>query len=158
MGTSDDDQRAARRWKNVDPARSRTMSLVRGKDTAPEMIVRRLAHGMGYRYGLHCKDLPGRPDLVFRSRKKLILVHGCYWHSHPDPECRRVRLPKTRRKYWEAKIKRNAERDVATAKALRAKGWNVLTIWECETPSHRRKALAKKISLFLAQGTGRAQR
>jgi DNA mismatch endonuclease (patch repair protein) len=104
---------------------------------------------MGYRYGLHAKNLPGKPDLVFRTRKKIIFVHGCFWHGHQDPKCRRSRLPKTRRDFWSAKIKRNAERDVAKERALQDAGWEVLTVWECETPPFQREALAKKLASFL---------
>ncbi len=127
------------------------MSRVRGKDTMPEMVVRRLVHGMGYRYALHRKDLPGKPDLVFRSRKKIIFVHGCYWHGHPDPGCGRARLPKTRRDFWAAKIERNAARDIVTERTLCGAGWDVLTIWECETMARCRAALARKITSFLGR-------
>jgi DNA mismatch endonuclease, patch repair protein len=151
MATSDEARKAARRWKDVDPARSRVMSLVRGKDTGPEMIVRRLVHGLGYRYALHRNDLPGKPDLVFTPRRKLIFVHGCYWHGHPDPTCRRARLPKTRIDFWTTKIARNTVRDKDTESALRLAGWDVLTIWECETPVLQRDELAKKIKRFLDQ-------
>jgi DNA mismatch endonuclease (patch repair protein) len=149
MATSNEARKAARRWTDVDPARSRVMSLVRGKDTGPEMIVRRLVHGLGYRYALHRKDLPGKPDLVFAPRRKLIFVHGCYWHGHPDPMCRRARIPKTRTEFWKAKIERNAMRDKDTESTLRLAGWDVLTVWECETPILQRDELAKKIKRFL---------
>ena len=107
------------------------MRRVRSKDTTPEMRVRRLVHGMGYRYRLHAKDLPGSPDLTFRSRKKVIFVHGCYWHRHPG--CRRASTPSTRLDYWQAKFDRNVARDAAAQAALEADGWDVLVVWECDT-------------------------
>lgn len=110
--------------------RSRTMRAVKGKDTKPEMKVRRMVHGMGYRYRLHRKDLPGKPDLVFPSRKKVLFVHGCFWHGH---DCSRgARVPKSNRDYWISKINRNRDRDAQSNDALLKDGWCVLTIWECE--------------------------
>jgi DNA mismatch endonuclease (patch repair protein) len=148
MPTSDNEARnAARRWKDVDPERSRTMSLVRGKNTTPEMAVRRMVHKMGYRYGLHATDLPGRPDLVFRSRKKVVFVHGCYWHGHKNPACRLARLPKSRVEFWAAKIARNGERDITTERALKDACWKVLTIWECQLKNPQ--VVAVKLKRFL---------
>lgn len=112
--------------------RSRRMSLIRAKNTKPELFVRRLVHGMGYRYRLHAADLPGTPDLVFRRRKCAIFVHGCFWHRHPDPGCKVARLPKSREEFWTIKLSRNRERDVAQVEALENTGWRVLTIWECQ--------------------------
>jgi len=106
------------------------MSAVRGKDTKSEMIVRRLVHGMGYRYRLHCKELPGSPDLVFRSRRKAIFVHGCFWHQHKG--CRRAGKPQSNAGFWTVKLDGNAARDAEQLKALKKKGWRVLVIWECE--------------------------
>lgn len=115
---------------NVDPNRSRIMRAVKDRDTAPEMIVRRLVHSMGYRYRLYRKDLPGKPDLTFQSHHKVIFVHGCFWHGH---NCKRgARVPKTNREYWETKIARNMIRDSQTCKDLNAIGWKVLVIWECQ--------------------------
>jgi len=94
------------------------------------MLVRKLAHAMGYRYRLHSKDLPGKPDLVFRSRKRVIFVHGCFWHRHPG--CSLARLPKSREDFWLPKLEANRQRDLKTESALRERGWGVLTIWECE--------------------------
>lgn len=106
------------------------MRAVRSCDTGPEMIVRRLIHRLGYRYRLHRKDLPGKPDLVFPSRWKVIFVHGCWWHGH---RCARGnRIPKTNFDYWIGKIERNRTRDVKNGSALRAGGWDVLVLWECE--------------------------
>lgn len=125
---------------------SERMARVRSKDTAPEMIVRRLAHGMGYRYRLHPKELPGSPDLVFRSRKKVVFVHGCYWHRHSG--CRRASTPATRQDYWQAKFDRNVARDARTAAELEAAGWEVLVVWECETKD--RDALRDRLDSFLS--------
>ncbi len=91
--------------------RSERMARVRGKDTGPEMRVRRLIHGMGYRYRLHRGGLPGRPDLVFASRRAVVFVHGCFWHQHPDPECRLARMPKSRQAIWWEKLRAKRERD-----------------------------------------------
>ncbi|MEQ1890156.1 MAG: very short patch repair endonuclease [Alphaproteobacteria bacterium] len=127
----------------TDPVRRRTMQAVKGKDTKPEMAVRRLTHAMGYRYRLHRKDLPGKPDLVFPSRRKIIFVHGCFWHGH---DCHRgARIPVTNRDYWRAKIERNRARDIKARSALSNAGWDVLTIWECKIgePAALRKAIFK---------------
>lgn len=130
-----------------DPARSAVMRAVRAKDTTPEMIVRRMVHGMGYRYRLHAKDLPGKPDLCFRARRKVIFVNGCFWHGH---DCRRgARPPRENAAYWSAKIARNAARDAANLAALAETGWAALTIWECETPVRRRDELAARLRAFL---------
>ena len=110
--------------------RSRIMRAVRGTDTAPERKVRRLLYGRGYRYRLHRRDLPGKPDLVFLGRRKVIFVHGCFWHGH---DCRRGdREPKSNVAYWRAKIARNRERDGEHLRALEGDGWSVLVVWECE--------------------------
>lgn len=111
--------------------RSELMSRVRSKDTKPEMRVRRMAHAMGYRYRLHHGKLPGRPDMVFPERRKIIFVHGCFWHRHED--CRRNRTPKSRREFWDAKLEKNRLRDLENQSKLRALGWDVLVVWECET-------------------------
>jgi DNA mismatch endonuclease (patch repair protein) len=111
-------------------ARSERMSRVRSKDSKPEMAVRRLVHGLGYRYRLHGKGIPGRPDLVFRSRRKVIFVHGCFWHRHA--RCKLARLPKSRLDFWKPKLERNRERDREVQKALYDEGWSSLVIWECE--------------------------
>jgi len=126
--------------------RSERMSRIRSIDTKPEMLVRRLIHGMGYRYSLHSKDLPGHPDIVFRSRKKIIFVHGCFWHQHG---CRQYRQPKTRRSFWEAKLAQNKARDAATRKQLRELGWMLLTVWECQIKGVSK--LKTKIACFLEQ-------
>lgn len=117
--------------------RSANMSRIRGKNTKPEMTVRRIVYGMGYRYRLHRKDLPGKPDLVFASRKAVVFVHGCFWHSHPDPNCRNSVIPKSRVDFWVPKLEKNKERDAANETALISAGWRVLTIWECELKDER---------------------
>mgnify|MGYP001628250927 CR=1 FL=1 len=108
------------------------MSRVRDRNTKPEMIVRRLVHSLGYRYRLHRKDLPGKPDLVFGPRHKVIFVHGCFWHQHPDPDCKLSRMPKSRKEFWGPKLSKNRERDQANRAALEAAGWKVLEVWECQ--------------------------
>jgi DNA mismatch endonuclease (patch repair protein) len=110
--------------------RSWLMSRIKGKNTTPELIVRKLVYGMGYRYRLHLKYLQGRPDLTFLRRKKVIFVNGCFWHGHPN--CRYGRLPKTRLEYWQEKIEKNKRRDTKSIHALQADGWQVLTVWQCE--------------------------
>lgn len=112
--------------------RSERMSRVRAKHTSPEMTVRRLVHRMGYRYRLHSRDLPGKPDLVFRSRRAVIFVHGCFWHMHSDSGCKLSKLPKSRTEYWLPKLLRNAERDVRNRQHLEKEGWKVLELWECQ--------------------------
>lgn len=126
--------------------RSANMARIRSKNTRPELLVRRMLHAMGYRYRLHRKDLPGKPDLVFPSRKAVIFVHGCFWHRHPDPSCKDAALPKTRIDYWTPKLTRNAERDKQHIEALEANGWKVLIIWDCETNSD---GLALRLRAFL---------
>ncbi|WP_084569473.1 very short patch repair endonuclease [Mesorhizobium sp. LNHC229A00] len=112
--------------------RSERMGRIGGKDTGPEMIVRRLVHAMGYRCRLHDPGLPGKPDLVFRSRHKVIFVHGCFWHRHDDSACKLARLPKSRSEFWLPKLEANAARDRRNQEGLRALGWDILVIWECE--------------------------
>jgi len=112
--------------------RSRLMALVKGKDTTPELLVRKLVFSLGYRYRLHAKELPGHPDLVFRSRGKVIFVHGCFWHRHSDPSCRLSRLPQTRMDYWVPKFQKNQLRDDRVLAQLEGLGWQVLVVWECE--------------------------
>lgn len=126
------------------------MALVKGSDTKPEMVVRRLLHGMGYRYRLHRKDLPGRPDIVFGKRRKVIFVHGCFWHRHDDPTCRLARLPKSRLEFWEPKLTANARRDARHQQALRKAGWKILVVWECEL--RHSEHLENKLRDFLDGG------
>ena len=137
------------RFPDVDPARSRQMSLVRNRDTKPEMIVRRLVHALGFRYRLHHAFLPGKPDLVFPKRRKVIFVHGCFWHQHGDPRCWRSRLPKSRLQFWVPKLRANTERDIRNIAALQADGWHVMVVWECETKPRRLDELRGRIVEFL---------
>ncbi|MBN2022016.1 MAG: DNA mismatch endonuclease Vsr [Pirellulales bacterium] len=110
--------------------RSERMARVRCKDTKPEIAVRRLVHSLGYRYRLHSSRLPGCPDLVFSSRRKVIFVHGCFWHRHSG--CRNCRLPKSRLEFWRPKLEANRRRDRRNRDRLRRLGWGVLVVWECE--------------------------
>ena len=125
--------------------RSATMARVRGKDTGPEMRVRRLVHEMGYRYRLHRRNLPGVPDLAFSSRRKVIFVHGCWWHGHDCPGGRK--RPKTNKSYWLPKLERNRTRDAANQAELRARGWGALVLWECQLKDTA--GLRKRIGDFL---------
>lgn len=113
------------------PFRSSLMAKVRGRDTKPEMIVRRMAHALGYRFRLRRKDLPGSPDLVFPGRRAVVFVHGCFWHRHPG--CSKASTPKSNQTFWDDKFARNVERDARKERELRQLGWDVLVIWECET-------------------------
>ena len=133
------------RYDPLTPAeRSERMSLIRNADTEPEMIVRRLVHGMGYRYRLHARDLPGNPDLVFRPRKKVIFVHGCFWHQHG---CRQYRQPRTKRSFWHPKLAKNKTRDAEVRQLLRKLGWGVMVVWECQVRKER--VLRSRIKRFL---------
>lgn len=114
------------------------MSRIRGKDTKPEITVRKFLYAQGLRYRLYA-ELPGRPDIIIRKRKTVIFVNGCFWHAHKD--CPDFRWPKTRSEFWEAKIKSNVERDVRNYSELNRAGWHVLTVWECEIKKHRDEAL-----------------
>lgn len=134
------------RIDDVPDARRRLMAKVRSANTKPEMIVRRTAHALGYRFRLHVRTLPGSPDLVFPRCKKVIFVHGCFWHRHDG--CSRMTFPKARADYWNAKFSANIARDAAQAAALRTLGWSVLTIWECETSDLQ--GLRRTIPRFLS--------
>ena len=124
------------------------MRRIRSKDTRPEMIVRRLAHRLGFRYRLHVRTLPGKPDLVFATRKRIILVHGCFWHQHPG--CREGRMPSSRTDYWVPKLNRNVAGDQEHMSTLQELGWKVLTIWECQTSDE--SALTDRLLRFLGSG------
>ncbi len=110
--------------------RSKIMAAVRSKDTKPEMMIRRLVYSMGYRYKLHSDALPGKPDLVFSSKKKVVFVHGCFWHGHNG--CNKAQLPKSRTDFWQDKIENNVRRDKRVKRALNRKGWRYLIIWQCQ--------------------------
>jgi DNA mismatch endonuclease, patch repair protein len=129
----------------VDPTTRARMQAVRRCDTGPELRVRRLLHSLGYRYRLHRRTLPGSPDIVFPGRRKVIFVHGCFWHGHP--ECKRATLPKKNGRIWAEKIRTNQVRDAQCVLSLERLGWGVLVIWECET-NHLEKS-APKLRAFL---------
>lgn len=120
------------------------MQSVKNTDTKPELIVRRCLHSMGYRYRLHRKDLPGRPDIAFIARRKAIFVHGCFWHRH---RCQKGRLPKSRLDYWEPKLEANVLRDRANIDELESLGWQTLVVWQCELAD--RDTLAARLQDFV---------
>ena len=130
----------------VSPGKRREiMARVRSRDTKPEMLVRSLLHGLGYRFTTHDERLPGRPDLVFTARRKVVFVHGCFWHGHDCPMG--DRLPKSNRAYWKDKITRNVVRDAEQLKALTESGWKSIVVWECHT--RRPAAITRKLVDFL---------
>ena len=130
--------------------RSALMSRIRGRDTKPELIVRRLAHALGYRFRLHRRDLPGAPDLVFPGRRKVVFIHGCFWHQHPG--CRYAYKPKSNTEFWQKKFGANMERDARVLLELRERGWSSLVIWECETSDL--EALKVRLESHLEARTG----
>jgi len=113
--------------------RSRIMSAIRSKNTRPELLVRRALWKAGYRFRTHARNLPGKPDLVFSRKQTVVFVHGCFWHMHSEPGCPDSKLPVSRREYWIPKLMKNVERDRRNEQELSNVGWNVITIWECET-------------------------
>lgn len=122
------------------------MRAVKGRDTSPERLVRRIAHGMGYRFRLHRRDLPGKPDLTFPARRAVVFVNGCFWHGHG---CKRgARVPKTNTAYWTAKVARNVARDARHLKRLESEGWRALVLWECELKDGA--GLKKRLARFLS--------
>ncbi|MFM2466671.1 very short patch repair endonuclease [Paraburkholderia sp. RL17-368-BIF-A] len=125
--------------------RRKTMQRVRAADTAPELRVRRLLFGLGYRYRLHVKDLPGRPDIVFRGRRKVIFVHGCFWHRHAG--CKDASMPASKLAYWRPKFERTVARDADAIAKLAGDGWKVLVIWTCEMRDET--ALGSRLQSFL---------
>lgn len=131
---------------NVSPRRrSEIMARVRAKDTGPEMLVRRLVYSMGYRYRLHDRSLPGTPDIVLRRARKVIFVHGCFWHRHA--RCALARLPKSRVKFWRPKLDSNRVRDRRNVARLRRAGWRVMVVWECELA--KLASLTRRLGRFL---------
>lgn len=124
--------------------RSALMARIRSKDTMPETAVRSLLHRLGFRFRLHRKDLPGRPDIVLPRYRKIILIQGCFWHGH---DCKLASKPKSNESYWSAKIQKNRERDARNLAALAGQGWSVLELWECEI--RRFDGLEKKLLAFL---------
>ncbi len=130
--------------------RSVRMSRIRGKDTKPELSLRKVLHGLGFRYRLHVADLPGKPDLVFPRYKTVVFVHGCFWHRHPG--CKIATTPKTNTEFWIEKFEKNKERDVRARKALEEAGWSTLVVWECELDSMKKafetgKRIGEKIKM-----------
>lgn len=117
--------------KRAPLTRSEVMARVKGRDTKPEMRLRRALHAAGLRYRLQAKELPGRPDIVFRRARLAIFVHGCFWHRHPG--CEHARMPKSRLQFWQEKLGANVERDARQVAELKEAGWTVMTLWECET-------------------------
>lgn len=128
--------------------RSDIMKRIRGKDTAPELMVRKLIYSLGYRYRLHVKELPGKPDLVFLGRKKVIFVHGCFWHGH---NCKKGKPPKTNFDYWLPKLNENQARDARNQTLLESMGWQVLVLWQCEI--NDTDSLKKIITNFLERAS-----
>jgi DNA mismatch endonuclease (patch repair protein) len=132
--------------------RSRIMSSIRGKDTAPELVVRKLLHRDGFRYRLHVSSLPGKPDLVFSAYKAVVFIHGCFWHAH---DCEAFRLPRTNRRFWKQKLLGNRQRDRLAIELLEVQGWRVLVIWECALRGPRQlksKIMLKRIADWLRLG------
>lgn len=127
--------------------RSERMGRVKGKDTKPELVVRRLVHRLGFRYRLHFSKLPGKPDLVFTRRKCVIFVHGCFWHRHSG--CALCRMPKSRLEFWGPKLEENRKRDSRNQKMLRKDGWRLLVIWECQLADQ--EELKRRILEFLVK-------
>jgi DNA mismatch endonuclease, patch repair protein len=125
--------------------RSERMSRIRSKDTRPELVVRRLLYSLNFRYRLHQRNLPGIPDIVFAKRKKAIFVHGCFWHQHYG--CKTSHIPKSRREFWTSKLEGNCVRDKANLRRLKASGWSVLVIWECQVRNLSR--LETRLQRFL---------
>lgn len=137
---------AQQKYANVAPETRKRMLAVRNRNTSPEMQVRRALHSLGYRFRLHRKELPGTPDIVLPGHKKIILVHGCFWHGHAY--CKRSKLPTNNANVWREKIQGNKHRDEKNVRLLRQLGWDVMIIWECET--HDPLTLSARLSNFLA--------
>jgi DNA mismatch endonuclease Vsr len=135
-------------FDDVPDARRRNLAAVRGRDTSPEMVVRRIIHSLGYRFRLHRRDLPGTPDIVLPRLRAIVEIRGCFWHRHPDPSCRNAVLPRARAEWWAAKLAGNVARDRKNEAELVGLGWHVLVVWECDTRSNIQE-LTEKIRLFL---------
>jgi DNA mismatch endonuclease (patch repair protein) len=128
--------------------RSRIMSRVKGQNTKPEKVIRSLLHSMGYRFRLHRKDLPGKPDIVLPKHRKVIFVHGCFWHGHEN--CRRAARPKANAEFWNKKLDSNIARDTNTQAELKKLGWQFLVIWQCEMKDIEK--LRQQLAHFLQEG------
>lgn len=124
--------------------RSRMMSGIRSRNTKPERIVRRHLHRLGFRFRLHVRDLPGRPDIVLKASRSVVFVNGCFWHQHPG--CRYAYMPKSRTEFWVAKLTGNVQRDIAVTGALVSQGWSVYTVWECDLGDETLDRLATQLS------------
>ena len=150
MGAVSDQATLGRSVDQISPERrSWNMSRIRPYDTRPELVVRRMLHRMGYRYRLHRRDLPGKPDLVFPSRGKVLFVHGCFWHRH---NCKvGNRIPKSRVNFWLAKFEYNRRRDRRNVRALNRAGWRVLTVWECQIQEQNLDYLKHRVVRFLEE-------
>ena len=134
--------------------RSANMSRIRAKNTTPELVVRRLLHSKGYRYRVHRKDLPGKPDIVFPKLKAVVCVHGCFWHQHATECCRRrAGIPKSNETYWRHKLQTNIERDERNAFEIAALGYRMIVVWECEVADL--PDLERRLDAFLDCGSGR---
>lgn len=127
--------------------RSEIMSLISGKNTKPEIVIRKIAHSLGYRFRLHKKDLPGKPDIVFPKYKKVIFVNGCFWHSHKN--CKRSKLPTTNAKFWKEKIEGNKKKDKSNYIRLKKLGWDYMVIWQCEIKDSNKEKIEKRLLEFL---------
>jgi DNA mismatch endonuclease (patch repair protein) len=134
----------------TDEIRRRNMRKIRSTGMKPELAIRKLLHKNGYRYRLHRYDLPGRPDIVFSGRRKIVFVHGCYWHQHDKPACKLAHRPKSNMSYWLPKLERNRRRDVEHISALKALGWSTLVIWECEIGKNPQR-LFRRLRRFLSK-------
>jgi len=130
--------------------RSYNMSKIKGKDTKPEILVRKFLHANGYRYRLHDKKLPGKPDIVLKKHNTVIFIHGCFWHGHEG--CKYYVIPKTRTQWWLNKINRNKEKDKESTETLQKEGWNIITIWECELKKEKRENTLQKLIQKLLNG------
>jgi DNA mismatch endonuclease, patch repair protein len=137
----------------IDPKRSAQMAAIRSTNTRPELAVRRALHARGFRFRLHRKDLPGKPDIVLPRRRVAIFVHGCFWHQHPG--CRLASWPKSRPEYWGPKLARNVERDAVAAVQLASMGWQAIIVWECDTRSAAR--LHERMDRLAAEILGSAE-
>jgi len=124
------------------------MSKISGKNTRPEILIRKIAHNLGYRFRLHRKELPGKPDLVFPKYNKVIFVNGCFWHGHN--KCTRSKLPSTNKKFWREKIEGNKRNDKSNKIKLKKMGWDYLVIWQCDIKKRNTEKLSKNISTFLS--------
>jgi DNA mismatch endonuclease (patch repair protein) len=127
--------------------RSKIMSAIRAKNTKPELAVRKLLNSLGYRFRIHPRHLPGKPDIAFTRRKKAIFIHGCFWHQHPDPACRDAKAPSSNTSYWAPKLARTKQRDAEHETALRSAGWDLLVLWECELQAGHK--LERELQEFL---------